>query len=89
MQLQNGEIVFIHIYLKKLQLRLKKKNYVKGLNFWTYSGEGRPIRPGKFWKKGDEILGDPPHELQGWYGVYNSDVSTLKIIKEYASQINN
>lgn len=60
---------------------------VKGINFWSYSGEGRPLRPGKFWQKGDEFLGDPPHELQGWYGVYNSDYSTLKIIEKYASQI--
>lgn len=60
---------------------------VKGLNFWSYSGEGRPVNPGQFWQKGDVLLGDPPHELQGWYGVYNSDFSTLKIIEKYTSRI--
>jgi len=60
---------------------------VKGLNFWTYSGEGRPTNPGEFWKKGDIILGDPPHELQGWYGVYNSDSTTVNIIRNNVKKL--
>jgi mannan endo-1,4-beta-mannosidase len=56
---------------------------VKGLNFWSYSGEGRPAQAGQFWKKGDPFIGDPPHELQGWYGVYNTDSTTLNLFKQY------
>lgn len=62
---------------------------VKGINFWTYSGEDRPVNPGNYWKEGNPLLGDPPHELQGWYGVYTSDSSTLELIENYSSQINN
>tara|TARA_B100000809_G_scaffold264125_2_gene319116 strand:+ start:22513 stop:23802 length:1290 start_codon:yes stop_codon:yes gene_type:complete len=79
---------FYTYLFEKVKTSIDKGDRVKGLNFWTYSGEGRPMRPGEFWKKGDAILGDPPHELQGWYGVYNSDESTLKIIKEFSGQIN-
>jgi mannan endo-1,4-beta-mannosidase len=60
---------------------------VKGLNFWTYSGEGRPTNPGKFWQEGNTILGDPPHELQGWYGIYNTDTTTIEIVKKFSDKI--
>lgn len=65
----------------KVKESVNNDDPVKGFNFWSYSGEGRPPRPGEFWQKGDTFLGDPPHELQGWYGVYDTDISTLKLIK--------
>lgn len=55
---------------------------VQGVNFWAFSGEGRSPRPGEYWQNGDPFLGDPPHELQGWYGVYDTDTTTLEIIRE-------
>lgn len=73
----------------KVTTSINEGNFVKGLNFWTYSGDGRPVRPGEFWIKGDTLLGDPPHELQGWYGVYNTDESTKNLIKNYTKLINN
>jgi mannan endo-1,4-beta-mannosidase len=39
------------------------------------------------WKLKDDFIGDPPHEAQGWYSVYDTDSTTIKIIKEYASKI--
>lgn len=77
---------FDHLF-KKVQQSIASHGPVKGLNFWSYSGEGKPPHPGEFWKKGDTILGDPPHELQGWYGVYDSDKSTLSIISKYSEYI--
>ncbi|WP_281614834.1 cellulase family glycosylhydrolase [Flammeovirga sp. SubArs3] len=61
---------------------------IYGMNFWAYSGEGRPAVPKEFWKKGDDFIGDPPHEPQGWYGVYDKDQSTIQVIKEYAKKMN-
>lgn len=55
--------------------------------FWAWSGEGRPRVPGELWRAGDPWLGDPPHEHQGWYGVYDSDRSTLGLLKEHADLI--
>lgn len=66
---------------------IQSNGYVKGLNFWVYSGEGRPTKLGEFWRIGDTIIGDPAHELQGWYGVYNTDESTLEIIRKYAFKL--
>ncbi|WP_299550580.1 beta-galactosidase [Seonamhaeicola sp.] len=76
-----------HLFGKVLN-SIQNNGPVKGLNFWTYSGEGRPARPGEYWKPGDTFLGDPPHELQGWYGVYNTDTSTLELIKSYSFKVN-
>lgn len=61
---------------------------VAGVNFWAWGGEGRPKTPMSVWKNGDDLIGDPPHEYQGWYSVYDTDKGTHKIIKEYTSKFN-
>jgi mannan endo-1,4-beta-mannosidase len=61
-----------------------------GVNFWAWSGEGLPLAPfGGYWKPGMPFTGDPPHETQGWYGVYAADRSTLEVIAEYARLLSN
>lgn len=60
---------------------------VAGCNFWAWGGEGRPREPHAIWKAGDEWIGDPPHEFQGWYSVYDHDRSTTGIIAEYAAKM--
>ncbi len=58
-----------------------------GSNVWSWSGQGRPHEPGAFWKPGDTLTGDPPHEEQGWYSIYEDDHSTLDIIRRYAAMM--
>lgn len=60
-----------------------------GVNFWAWGGEGRPSAPKAMWKKGDAFIGDPPHEAQGWYSVFDTDSSTIRLIRRYAEKINN
>ncbi|CAF0896952.1 unnamed protein product [Adineta steineri] len=55
------------------------------VNFWAYGGEGRPRIPHANWAQGDDFIGDPPHEPQGWYSVHDTDTSTLEIIRQFAS----
>ena len=45
-----------------------------------------PPRPGEFWKPGDPFIGDPPHEKQGWYSVYDKD-STVSLIKGWSGKL--
>ncbi|UII80371.1 cellulase family glycosylhydrolase [Flagellimonas sp. CMM7] len=78
---------FYSYLFSKVTNSIKNGDKVKGLNFWTYSGEGRPVRPGEFWRKGDSFLSDPAHELQGWYGVYNTDTSTIEVVKSFSEKI--
>ena len=60
---------------------------IAGANFWAWAGEGRPREAHGIWKPGDDFIGDPPHEHQGWYSIYDKDESTLKVIMEYAGKM--
>ncbi|MDX2285459.1 MAG: cellulase family glycosylhydrolase [Bacteroidia bacterium] len=57
---------------------------VAGVNFWAWGGEGRPRAPKAVWQPGDDFTGDPPHEYQGWYSIYDRDASTIEVIRRYA-----
>jgi mannan endo-1,4-beta-mannosidase len=57
-----------------------------GIMPWAWAGDARPPRPGQFWKPGDPFIGDPPHEEQGWYSVYDTD-TTVKLIAEWSPKI--
>lgn len=59
-----------------------------GSNFWAWNGEGRAEHPDFRFQSGDSaFLGDPPHEPQGWYGVFDEDRSTRDIIRSRASAL--
>ena len=56
-----------------------------GSNFWAWNGEGRAQHADWRFQRGDlSYLGDPPHEPQGWYGVFDSDASTRAIIADHS-----
>jgi mannan endo-1,4-beta-mannosidase len=75
--------IFNGIYEKAKQ----PNSVVAGVNFWAWGGEGRPREPECIWKPGDDFIGDPPHETQGWYSVYDRDAATNLIIQDYALKI--
>jgi mannan endo-1,4-beta-mannosidase len=49
-----------------------------GDNFWAWSGQAKP---------GNDWVGDPPHEIPGWYSVYDSDESMKTILSAHAEEI--
>lgn len=58
---------------------------VAGANFWAFAGESRPVLPfGQWWRPGDALVADPPHEPQGWYSIYDSDGSTLAVVSQFS-----
>lgn len=67
--------------------QLSSQGKASGVNFWAWGGEARPPRPEGIWRHGDPLVGDPPHETQGWYSVYDTDASTIDIIRNYAGRI--
>lgn len=71
---------FFRFIFYKVRESRESNGPVAGCNFWGWGGCGRPA--GKTWKPGDDFLCDPPHEPQGWYSVYDTDASTLKLIRE-------
>lgn len=73
---------------EKVEQSIKNQTPVVGVNFWAWGGEGRPKKPyGSHWKKGDTWIGDPPHEQQGWYSVYDKD-TTVNVVSNLAKKVN-
>ncbi len=60
---------------------------VMGTNVWSWAGEARPPRPGGPWRVGDPLIGDPPHEDQGWYSIYDADATTQAVLAEHAERM--
>ena len=57
-----------------------------GSNFWAWNGEARTPHADHRFRRGDlGYMGDPPHEPQGWYGVFDSDASTQAVIRAHAA----
>jgi len=54
-----------------------------GYNIWAWNGAARTTRSNFWWQQGDDFMGDPPQEEQGMYGVFDTDLSTIAIMKEY------
>jgi mannan endo-1,4-beta-mannosidase len=62
---------------------------IAGTNFWTWGGYGRAKHSDFVWREGDSFVGDPPQEPQGLNSVFDSDSTTLNIIKRYSKLMNN
>lgn len=61
---------------------------LQGSNFWAWNGEGRAVHGDHKYRTGDNAwLGDPPHEPQGWYGVFDSDATTKAVIGSHAKAL--
>jgi mannan endo-1,4-beta-mannosidase len=61
---------------------------VAGSNFWAWGGSGRARHDDFHMLRGEtDYVGDPPHEPQGWYSVFNTDTSTQALIKAHAERI--
>ena len=72
---------YTQIFAQALTAMGEKK--LSGVNVWCWAGEGRPLVPGGVWEEGNQWIGDPPFEPQGWFSIYNRDHSTLDIIQTY------
>ena len=60
---------------------------VMGSNFWAWNGEARAMHADSRFAEGDrDYMGDPPHEPQGWYGLFDGDSSTLTLVREHAAR---
>ncbi len=67
--------------------RMQKGEPIAGYNFWAWNGAARTTRSNYWWHEGDNLMGDPPQEQQGMYGVFDTDASTIAIIKSFNSNI--
>ncbi|MDC7675573.1 glycoside hydrolase 5 family protein [Asticcacaulis machinosus] len=67
---------------------IKSGSPVMGSNFWAWGGAGRAQHADYWLQKGETAyVGDPPHEPQGWYSVFNTDTSTQALIRRHADAL--
>jgi mannan endo-1,4-beta-mannosidase len=57
---------------------------IAGANFWGWGGEARSPNSDNRWRSGDPFMCDPPMENQGLNSVYDTDSSTIKILKDHS-----
>ncbi|MFD0836192.1 beta-mannanase [Mariniflexile aquimaris] len=67
---------------------IENKSSFVGCNFWAWGGFGIIHTPGEVSNNNGEFIGDPAHEPQGWYSVFETDEATLQLIKEYNTKLN-
>lgn len=71
-----------------VETAIKTGGPVMGSNFWAWGGAGRALHKDYHMRRGEtSYVGDPPHEPQGWYSVFNTDTSTQALIKAHAEAI--
>jgi mannan endo-1,4-beta-mannosidase len=78
---------FYKAIFERLQASVREKQAFAALNFWGYGGTGVNNPAAGKWKKGDAFTADPPQEPQGLNTVFSTDVSTLKLIKDFNNKI--
>jgi mannan endo-1,4-beta-mannosidase len=67
---------------------VRKGGPFAGSNFWAWGGAGRALHPDFMMRPGDtSYVGDPPQEPQGRNSVFDSDTSTLAIIRAHAAKL--
>lgn len=68
------------IYYRHIVDRYRSTAAIAGINFWGWNGTGRAR--GERWQAGDPFLCDPAHEPQGMYGVFDTDTTTIAILRD-------
>ena len=78
--------IFYGFIFSQVKESVENGGPIAGCIFWGWGGKGLPRD--LVCQKGDDYICDPPHEPQGWYSVFDSDSSTIEIIKRYSQEIN-
>jgi mannan endo-1,4-beta-mannosidase len=66
---------------------IQSNGVINGANFWAFGGQGRPSHKQLLWKKGEDMLGDPPVEEQGLNSVFDTDTSTWNVITSFIGKM--
>lgn len=74
---------FLKLLFKHIEEDASLGKPIAGTNIWAWGGEGRPSNKEAIWEEGVDFTGDPPQEPQGLNSIYDTDISTLEIIKNH------
>jgi mannan endo-1,4-beta-mannosidase len=74
-------------YYGQILSYIRPGSQVAGANFWAFGGTARPVVGQIFWRSMDQYMGDPPMEEQGLNSVFDTDVSTWRVIRNAVRRI--
>ena len=78
---------FYKAIFERLDKSVKNREAFAALNFWGFGGSGKNNPENGKWAKGDDFTADPPQEPQGLNSVFSTDISTLKLVKEFNKKL--
>lgn len=79
---------FYSLVFERVEGSLGDGGPFRGTNFWTWGGYGRAEHDDYRWQAGDRsYTGDPPQEAQGLNSVFDTDASTLRVIRRHAENL--
>jgi mannan endo-1,4-beta-mannosidase len=79
---------FYGLIIKALLESHQRGGEIAGINFWAWGGEGRALHDDYRMKpKETAYVGDPPHEPQGWYSVFDTDAATKTLLSDAAQKL--
>ena len=60
---------------------------IAGSAFWAWNGEARAKHADARYRDGDRAyMGDPPHEPQGWFGIFDTDAAMLSDLRAHSAR---
>ena len=79
---------FLRLVFGLIEADARAGGPLAGSNIWAWGGYGRAQHADAAWRPGDpSFVGDPPQEPQGLNSVFDSDVITLRVLREHADQL--
>jgi mannan endo-1,4-beta-mannosidase len=83
----HGRDAFLKSVFKAVEENVSNGGPVGGTNIWSWGGEGRARNERFEWTEGADFTGDPPQEPQGLNSVFDTDLSTLNLIRTHAERL--
>lgn len=78
---------FYRLIHGKVEESWRTSGPLAGSAFWAWNGEARAKQLDARYRDGDRsYMGDPPHEPQGWFGIFDSDAAMLSDLRAHSAQ---
>lgn len=79
--------LFLSMVFRYIEENSRAGGPLMGSNFWAFGGYARTEHPAYRWQPGGDFFGDPPQEPQGLNSVFDTDTSTLQIIRAHSEKL--
>lgn len=79
---------FLGLVFDAIEQDARGNGPLAGTNVWSWGGYGRAQHEDGEWRSGDRsYTGDPPQEPQGLNSIFDTDTSTITLLREHAHNL--